>query len=334
STIMFLENRILMSYIFSLPEKSASIYFFLFLFVFASCSNYGETKNHTVDTPIKGQIIIGADESFAPIVNLEISTFSNIYPDTKINVNYKPEAEVLVDFINNKFPVVISTRKLNEEEVKYFKQIREAPYQIRMGTDAVAFIVNTSNPDSNLSHSQLLNILSGKISDWKSISSASSLDNIVLVFDNTKSSTIRYIKEDVLKGNEFTKAAYAVDSSSAIIKYVEDNPNSIGVISVNRISNSTDSLSQSFLKRIKVMGISNPDSANQKVFYRPYRKYMLYRQYPFLRDLYLLNREGHIGLGTGFATYMISEEGQLIIHHAGLVAAKQPVRVIELRNEF
>jgi phosphate transport system substrate-binding protein len=53
-----------------------------------------------------------------------------------------------------------------------------------------------------------------------------------------------------------------------------------------------------------------------------------------MRDVYAIITEGRLGLGTGFANFIMNEQGQLIVHHFGLVAAKQPVRVIELKKEF
>jgi phosphate transport system substrate-binding protein len=58
------------------------------------------------------------------------------------------------------------------------------------------------------------------------------------------------------------------------------------------------------------------------------------RKYPFLRDLYIVSREARAGLGTGFATYVASDDGQRIILRSGLMPATQPVRVIEVKDEF
>jgi phosphate transport system substrate-binding protein len=143
----------------------------------------------------------------------------------------------------------------------------------------------------------------------------------------------RYLKEDVLKGKAFSPQAFAVDSYAAVISYVEKDPSAIGVIGASRIVTLGDTLAKNILSRIKVAGISNPDSTNE-IYYAPFHDELMRRQYPFLRGLYIISREEYAGLGTGFATYVASDEGQTIVERSGLVPAKQPLRIIELKNEF
>ena len=52
-------------------------------------------------------------------------------------------------------------------------------------------------------------------------------------------------------------------------------------------------------------------------------------QYPLIREVYMINREGRAGLGTGFVSFVAGDAGQRIVRIAGLLPATMPVRLIK-----
>lgn len=322
---------------FSLKISRGSLntvfYFLISLFFLFSSSCKSSKPPVETDTPTTGQITISADESFAPVVNDEANNFMAIYHEAKIDVNFKSEPDAVSDLIKNKVRLIIISRTLNKNELSYLRQ-DYPPRQIKIGMDAVAFMVNQQNPDTNLRYSQIVDILRGKISEWKEINSKSSIEKISLIFDNRRSGIFRYLKDDILKGDTISSQSFAVDSNAAVISYVENNQAAIGVMGVSWISARGDTMAKNFLSRVKVASISNPDSFGEEIFYRPFHVELMRLQYPFLRSLYIISREEYTGLGTGFATYVASDEGQTIMERSGLIPARQPLRIIELKNEF
>jgi len=328
------------------PEKPRSLsgrYSFYFLvalnflisvfFILSSCKSKSHQPPVETDTPTTGELTISADESFAPVVSDEVNNFENIYAQAKIHVNFKPEPDAVSDLINNRVREIVIARKLTNDELSYLRK-DYPPRQIMMGIDAVVFIVNKQNADTSFRYDQVVDILSGKILDWKEISNQSSLGKLSIIFDNKRSSMFRYLKEDVLKGKPISPQAFAVDSNEAVISYVEKDPAAIGVIGASRIITLGDTAAKIILTKVKVAGISNQDTAGKEIFYHPFHEELMRKQYPFLRGLYIISREEYAGLGTGFATYVASDEGQTIVERSGLVPAKQPLRIIELKNEF
>ena len=293
-----------------------------------------QEKKVPEDTPSSGSIRVAADESFRPLVEEEVKTFMALYPEATILVDFLPESEVSRKLLDDSSRLVILPRKMNEIETSYFEEKKIPVQQIRMGTDALAFISNPENPDSTLTYQQVVDILSGKILKWSELDRNNPDDSIIVVFDQRKSSTLSFLQQQILKEVPVTPRAFALDSVRAVKQYVEQQKRAIGVVDVSWISDRSAEGTQQFLNGIHVMAISHPDSSNQDVFYQPTRYNMLYWKYPFRRDLYLILNEGRLGLGTGFANFVMNEQGQMIVHHFGLVAAKQPVRVIELKNEF
>lgn len=59
------------------------------------------------------------------------------------------------------------------------------------------------------------------------------MGDLEVVFDNTNSSTVRYVIENINKGQELTGNIKATHDNEGVIDYVSKVPNAIGVIGSN-----------------------------------------------------------------------------------------------------
>ncbi|MBE0648729.1 MAG: substrate-binding domain-containing protein [Bacteroidales bacterium] len=284
------------------------------------------------DTPTRGAMKVAIDESYRLLMDTEIYTFKSIYKYSKIDTIYGAEAEVFENFMKDSVPLIFVNRKLTERENEILTSQQIVPKTTLLAYDAVALIVNSDNPDDKIPYDRIGDIFSGKITRWSEINPASKLGDIRVVFDHYKSGNPRYFKEK-FNLDSLPACCYAVQSNEEVINYVERNPSALGVISVNWISDKRDSVSNDFLNRINVVGISasgdNDLSAN---FYRPYQAYIAEGLYPFIRGVYCINRQTYSGLAYGLSAFVASDKGQLIILHSGLVPATQPIRIVEIKK--
>jgi phosphate transport system substrate-binding protein len=299
-----------------------------FLIIFSGCRGY---KPGDEDTTTYGEISITSDETFAPVIESEIDTFEKIYRYAKIHVRYKPEAEVMDDLLADSSRFVIIPRKLNEEEKEYFKKVEIVPKEIKIFYDAIAVIVNNANKDTSLTFRTFSNILTGKIKNWKEVDKKSRLSDIQIIYDNPNSSTVRFVRERI--GSELSKNSFAVKNNPAVIDYVAKNKNAIGLIGVNWVSDKDDSLSLSFLKTIKVVGLtSDLPNVDPYEYYQPYQAYIAQKFYPLYRPVYIISREARAGLGTGLSAFIAGEKGQRIFLKSGLVPATMPIRLVQINH--
>jgi phosphate transport system substrate-binding protein len=297
--------------------------------MFTGCGNSSTTAT---DTPTSGNITISVDESFQPIIESQISTFEGIYKRANVSANYKSEGEVMKDLLNDSTKIAVLSRELTTDEKAVFDKKKLVPRVTKIAIDAVAFIMHRNNPDSLLTMQQLQDIFSGKTTSWNQINKNSSLKDITIVFDNNNSSTARYITDSLIAGSKLSQNTFATKSHEALISYVEQNENAIGVLGVNWISDQDDSKVLGFLKRIRVTGISaNNNNPTSEDYLQPYQGHIAQGTYPLRRYLYIISVEGRAGLGTGFASYVAGDKGQRIILKSGLVPATMPVRVIGVR---
>ncbi|PSR55995.1 phosphate ABC transporter substrate-binding protein, PhoT family [Adhaeribacter arboris] len=294
-----------------------------------ACNREGKIE----DTPTSGNIKISVDEAFAPIIDSHIYAFQKFYKYAKINATYKSEAETVKDLLQDSARLVVISRPLTNEEKKVFEQQKITPRITKIAIDGIALITHPSNPDTTFTMEEVRNIFSGKVSSWKQLDPGSILSDITIVFDNAGSSTARYITDSVINKQPLPKKVFAAKTNKALIDYVAQNPNALGVIGVNWISDFDDSTSIGFLRKIKVAAVSsNPDKEVTDAYVQPFQGYLAQKSYPLRRNVYIVSREARAGLGTGFASFVAGDKGQRIVLKSGLVPASVPVRIISIKE--
>jgi phosphate transport system substrate-binding protein len=298
--------------------------------VMVSCKNQGTAT--LKETPTSGDIKIEADESFQPIVDAEVGTFTTLYKYAHIRAVYKPENELVADFLNDSIKVIVSSWAPSDEQRKVLLDMQTVVRTSVVAYDALALVLNKSNPESLLTYDNVKDIMAGKITDWNQINSGSKLDSINIVFDNPNSGNFRYFREKFDLPQQLGQNFFAVKNNPEVIDYVSRSPGAMGIVSVNWISDRDDSLSVSFLGRIKVAAVSLP-YLDQSTFYLPVQGSIYDKTYPFVREVYMNSRETFTGLGSGFVSFVSGEKGQRIILKSGLVPATMPIRIIQVKNE-
>ncbi len=296
----------------------------------AACGNNAPKEN--LDTATSGTITVAADESLRPIVEAEVDVYESLYPNAHLNVVYTNEYDAMQMLANDSARIAITTRELLPEEKAAFDKATITPHYAPFCKDGIAFIMNNASKDTILTMEQIKALLDGTFSTWKNLNAANSPSPIQIVFDSPKSGAVRHLKDSVLKGKPLAKHCFAVENNEAVIDYVEKNKNAIGIIGVSWISDRDDSASNSFMQRVTVCNLVplNPETAEASNM-KPYQAYIALKQYPLWRTVKITLREPRVGLGTGFASFVASDQGQRIILKSGLVPATAPVRIIELK---
>ena len=303
---------------------------FLVLLFFTACG--GGNQGRQTDTPTSGRVKVGIDDSYRLLMDAEIYTFEATYKNAKIDTVYGNEADIINLFMKDSVPLIVASRKLTDGEEKYLKDRQFIPKTTLIAYDGIVFIVNPGNPDTSIFYDKIEAIFKGRLSKWKEVNPRSKLDEIKLVFDNYKSGNPRYFKEK-FGLEKLPPTCFAVNSNADVISFVEKNRNAIGVISVNWISDKEDTVSNNFLRRIKVMGISTPGNNDPGAhFYRPFQAYIAQGDYPFTRKVYMINRQTYSGMAYGFSSFVAGEKGQLIVLRSGMVPAAMPVRIVQVKH--
>ena len=288
-------------------------------------------RTATNETPTRGNIKIIADESFQPLIETEVFTFTHLYTNAKIKAEYKPEFDVINDFMNDSTKVIVTSKKLTDAQIQYLRDTLVVARTTTFAYDALALVTNRENLDSLMKYNTVKDIFLGKITRWNEINPKSKLGEIRVIFDNTKSGNIRYFKDQFGIKDTLGTNFFAVHTNPEVINFVSRNPDALGIVSVNWISDKHDSLSMSFTKKINVVAVSQ-QFVNDGSYYRPQQGFIYDKSYPFVREVYLISRETFAGLGSGFINWACGEQGQRIVLKSGLVPATMPIRLVQINR--
>ena len=276
-----------------------------------------------------------SDESFYPILDEELFYFNSQRLDT-IGVEYMNEQDAVEKLMKLETWLAFTTRDFTEKEKKSLQGRKYLPRAVPIAYDGLSIIINNTNPDSCITIKDFARILRGEVTQWGEIYPDSKLGAIDVVFDNPLSSTVRWCVDSILDGKEFTNPNIgAVKTSAAVIDYVENHQNSLGIIGSNWLNDKRDTTNVTFKKNITVMGVSKLDSATKANSWKPYQYYLYNGNYPLRRTIYALLNDPRNGLPTAFAHHCQLPKGQLIILRSGLLprTANMNVRQVIVNKE-
>jgi phosphate transport system substrate-binding protein len=288
--------------------------FILSSFLFITC-NQKAKNNSNQESILEGEIKIYVDETVSPIVEDQIAVFESDY-EAKIKMIPQSETETLNSLFKEKSSVAVLSRDLTKVEKNIFEKKQIVPRITKFATDGVAFITNKSNNDTLIALENVIKFMQGK--------SGSGIKG--LVFDNANSSTVRYL--NVLAGIKSIpeNGVYTQKTNDEVIKYVAENPEMIGVVGVNWLSQPSHAM-MPFIGKINILSVKGLKTKN---YFLPTQNNLAEGKYPLARDLYIVNCQGFSGVGIGFSTFVAGDVGQRIVLKSGLLPAKIPSREISI----
>lgn len=284
-----------------------------------SCNNTPSKDSVGILT---GRANILVDETIAPLIEDQISVFESSYTNAALTMIAKSENEVVNALLKDSAQLAVMTRELTEKEVNFFKTKTIYPRTVRFATDAIAVITHQHNSDSTILVDDIIKIMQGK-----SVEGVQSL-----VFDNANSSTVAYFRKLANVDKLPEKGVYALNSNADILKYVNENPQSVGVVGISWIVGPPMNL-LGYVKNIKTLGVKNQQGKpGDDGFYKPTQSNLALNLYPFTRALYSINVQGKEAIGIGFSAFLYGERGQRLILKSGLLPDSIPPREIIIRK--
>ena len=292
-------------------KKSGNLILMVLLFC-AACNN--QTQNNKEQNQQQSKNLhISVDESFEPVIREQIKVFESAYPDTKVVAEYKSEADCIRDLEKDSTKVVIISRELSRDETKYFdQQIKYKPEFAELAEDAIAVIVNVNNPDSVFTANDIKQLLAGKGNKKLQVA----------IDGNNATSTVRYLKDSVLKGAPFGKNITGAKNSEGLINYIAANENAVGFVGISWITSPQNDQQEKAVSKVKT-ALLQCKNCEKGVFAKPSQQTITFNQYPLVRGLYYVLKENYAGLGSRLVFFLTTERGQLIFKRALLV----PVRI-------
>lgn len=285
-----------------------------------SCEAHENPLAYQTDAHGRGEATVFIEDSYRPLFESSIYTFESQFPKASINGVYLSEGQIIDSFFANKVKTICISRDFSEKEKNFLKSKNVEVKSDLLAYDAIALIVHPSNRDTVVSVEQLKNWISNDGAKWPG-----SRKPVKMVFDRVASANFNYLV-NLSEKKSLSKSVYALNSNQEVINYVKSNPNALGFIGVNWISDQEDLEVMNFLDSLKVLYVS--EKTGQTGF-QPYAGTIWTKEYPLHREMWLVNKGRRAGLNTGFVLFMLGEKGQLLVQKSELVPAKAPVRLIQ-----
>lgn len=226
----------------------------------------------------------------------------------EVEVNYSKTESAYINLINGTADLILVTYP-SEQEQK-LAEIKGVELEIvPIVKDAFVFFVNKNNPVENLTISQIKNIYSGKIKNWKDVGGA---DNEILAFQKTENSESQTaMLRLVMQGTKMTEPPKETISQDVadIIDVISDYDNKENAIGYSSYYYATTMYTNNEMRLLSIDGIK-PTYDNVKT-----------GLYDLQTTYYAVIRknEPENSNTRKLLNAMISEEGQVVAKEAGYV---------------
>lgn len=308
----------------------------LWLLVAAVCitlaTSCGSNHRKPATWRTSDDVHIAVDETFRDIMEEEIETFGLLNPASAMKPVYCSEDSAIRMLLRDSVRCAITTRKLSKDELDVLKNYKLDAKQAMIATDAFALIVSKDNPDTLITVSEIRDIVSGRITRWEQLKHSGKKGELKLVFDNSGSSTVRYMRDSLLAGQQVAGNLYAQGSNQAVIDAVKDNPEIIGVVGANWLKGKSDSVLTSFENLdVKVLKVARKHGKNE-IGWRPYQYRILTGDYPLMRSVYVILTDPRVRSYTkSFFYFLKGQKGQTIICNSSQLLPYTPVQYKSVR---
>jgi phosphate transport system substrate-binding protein len=311
--VITLSERIIPAIIFSM-KKAGLLYAVLLLIILSSCNR---STDSTQSSQNNTQTLTIVNKGSDTLVNLALAwaeKYHELHPEVEISVTGGGSGTGIAALINKTVDIANASRQIKDEEIQQAKANGVNPIEYVVARDAIAVVVNPSNPVNHLTIQQLSDIYSGKINNWKEVGGEDRV--IVRLSRETNSGTHVFFLENVIRlGDPNNKTFFSSDtlllpSSEGITAETRDNPNAIGYDGLGYVT-----------PEVKVVPVSKDDAGP---FILPSADSVNNGQYPIARDLYMYTDGKPTGAVSDYLNWLMTAEAQNIVTQLGFVPIKSP----------
>jgi phosphate transport system substrate-binding protein len=295
-------------------KKAGLLYAVLLLIILSSCNR---STDSTQSSQNNTQTLTIVNKGSDTLVNLALAwaeKYHELHPEVEISVTGGGSGTGIAALINKTVDIANASRQIKDEEIQQAKANGVNPIEYVVARDAIAVVVNPSNPVNHLTIQQLSDIYSGKINNWKEVGGEDRV--IVRLSRETNSGTHVFFLENVIRlGDPNNKTFFSSDtlllpSSEGITAETRDNPNAIGYDGLGYVT-----------PEVKVVPVSKDDAGP---FILPSADSVNNGQYPIARDLYMYTDGKPTGAVLDYLNWLMTAEAQNIVTQLGFVPIKSP----------
>ncbi|MDP3643856.1 MAG: substrate-binding domain-containing protein [Bacteroidota bacterium] len=286
------------------------------------------------DSMVTGHTTIAADEALLPLINAELDVFHSQYNFATIDCKYGSEYDAINLLLQEKVRLALVTRPLNQKEMDFFKGKDINPESIILAYDAIAVIVHSDHAIKALTIAEISGILSGQLSNWAQLEQSGKTGSIKQILDTESSGIIRSLVDSLNLNEKITGDFEFAGDNKKVIELVAANPDAIGFIGYNWLSEGDNLKVQENLKKVNLVAVSGRQIADDSNSFKPSLSSLFNLEYPLTRKIYAIYADPSPGLARGFLAHLTSERGQKIIYRMGLKPENDFQRLVKINEDY
>ena len=282
----------------------AVVYSFIFVVLLSSCSdssvtsdNQGNIKSKTKQLNIKGS------DTELPLTQNEIEGFLKLNPNASISLTGGGSSVGITALIEGNTDIAMASRNLTSDENSKLGNKMQHIVKATIAYDALAIIVNPSNPINRMTKEQLQNIYLGKVENWKEMGG---IDHKLSALGREQSSgSYAFFKDHILDGKSYINTMPQMSSNGQIVESIEQSPNAIGYVGIGYVTS-----------KVKALAISFDGG---KTFINPTMDKVKNGAYKIARPLYYIYSTDTKSKVEPFLNFVLSDSGQKIVESTGFI---------------
>jgi phosphate transport system substrate-binding protein len=237
----------------------------------------------TAADQLSGKLVITGASTLAPLIAEIGKRFESLHPKVRIDVQSGGSSRGVADARQGLADIGMVSRAMKEDE----RDLSAFP----VARDGVCPILHQENPVQALTDEQIVEIYTGKISNWKLVGGKDAPITVVNKADGR--STLEVFLQYFKLKNSDVKAQVVIGDNEQGVKTVAGNPHAIGYVSIGTAE--YDAIHGVPIKLLPIGGVAaSTENVRTGVF-------------PLSRPLHLVTRTTPSGLAKAFIEYAQSK---------------------------
>jgi phosphate transport system substrate-binding protein len=254
-----------------------------------SCSSSPNSPGSTSGLQLSGTITEAGSTTVQPLAEKLANAFTKNNPEVTITIQGGGTSVGIKSAADGTVDIGAASRELLPNEPQLVK--------FTLARDGIAIIVNPKNAVSGLTKTQVKDIFSGKITNWKDVGGTDAGINVAAREEGSGTRTA--FEELVMGTDRILNKAVLQPSNGALRQVISGDANSISFVSLGAIDNS--------VKALAIDGVAATEANAAS------------GAYPVVRPLYFLTKNQPAGLVKTFLDYCLGPDGESIVRSEGYV---------------
>ena len=256
---------------------------------------------------LEGSIQIKGSDTMVNLCQAWAESFMQQHPGVDVAVTGGGSGTGIAALIAGTCDLASASRQMTEKERETATAKGAAPQELTVALDGIVVAVHPSSPVKQLTLTQLADIFSGAVKNWKDVGGPDK--QIVILSREVNSGTHVYFKEHVLsqgvQKREFAPEALLLPSSQAIADEIASNSGAIGYYGLGYMN-----------PKNAVVAVAKIDAGP---YVTPSEQTVRDSTYPISRPLFLYSRGAPQGAVKAFRDFVLSPAGQTIVREIEFV---------------